>query len=181
MQLQPPSTHGCHSHPQAQRGGVGGGTCHKSTPSSHSPAPGSQPSQTQVLSKGLISSSAVCHPPRPQKIFPFCFPLCRRDRARESHLRRQRECHKLARDFLSWGRGVMQRGQESIVCCVRWGIGQGVMGFKLQGARLMPDIRKRFLTEQTVNYSSRLPGEAPESPSLEVFRNSLGGHPLGGI
>lgn len=75
----------------------------------------------------------------------------------------------------------MQRGQESIVCCVRWGIGREVMGFKLQGARLMPDIRKRFLTEQTVNYSSRLPGEAPESPSLEVFKNSLGGHPLGGI
>lgn len=44
----------------------------------------------------------------------------------------------------------------------------------------MLDIRKRFLTEQTVNYSSRLPGEAPESPSLEVFKNRLGRHPLGG-
>lgn len=73
VRLQPPSTHGCHSHPRAQRGG-GGGTRHKSTPSSHSPAPGSQPSQTQVLSKGFISSSALCHPPDPKRSFLSVFP-----------------------------------------------------------------------------------------------------------
>lgn len=40
----------------------------------------------------------------------------------------------------------------------------------------MLGIRKHFLTEQTVNYSDRLPGEALESPLLEIFKNRLGRH-----
>lgn len=43
----------------------------------------------------------------------------------------------------------------------------------------MLGIRKRFLTEQTVNYSDRLPGEALESPSLEIFKTRLGRCPSG--
>lgn len=52
--LSPPATAGEHGR---------GGTCHRSTAPSRSPAPGSQLLQTQVLSKGLMSSSALCHHP----------------------------------------------------------------------------------------------------------------------
>lgn len=55
------------------------------------------------------------------------------------------------------------------------------MGFKLQRARLMLDIRKHFVTEQTVNYSSRLPGQAPGSLLLEAGKNRLGRHNSRGI
>lgn len=43
----------------------------------------------------------------------------------------------------------------------------------------MLDIRKHFLTKQTDNYSSRLPGQAPGSPSLEAGKNRLGRHNSG--
>lgn len=45
----------------------------------------------------------------------------------------------------------------------------------------MLDIRKHILTEQTVNYSSRLPGQGPGSPSREAGKNRLGQHNSGGI
>ena len=62
----------------AQRGSTGG-THHKSAPPPPSPAPVSQPAQTQLLSKGLISSVALCQPPHnPKKpllsVFPCVWP-----------------------------------------------------------------------------------------------------------
>lgn len=87
-----PESHWCHcSHPPClpkpaapqhpwvlrsppARQGSTGGTGHKSTLPPRSPAPGSQPSQTQVLSKGLISSSALCQPPDPKRSFLSVFP-----------------------------------------------------------------------------------------------------------
>lgn len=56
----PPRTHGCRGHKP-------------SLPPSSS-APGSQLSETQVLSKDVISSRALCQPPDPKRSFFSVFP-----------------------------------------------------------------------------------------------------------
>ncbi|KFP14178.1 hypothetical protein Z169_12623, partial [Egretta garzetta] len=48
-------------------------------------------------------------------------------------------------------------------------------GFKLQEGRFRLDIRKKFFTTRVVKQWNRLPGEAADAPSLEVFKARLDG------
>ncbi|KFM03592.1 hypothetical protein AS27_04405, partial [Aptenodytes forsteri] len=48
-------------------------------------------------------------------------------------------------------------------------------GFKLKEGRFRLDIRKKFFTMRVVRHRHRLPGEAVDAPSLEVFKARLDG------
>ncbi|KFW79661.1 hypothetical protein N305_11202, partial [Manacus vitellinus] len=48
-------------------------------------------------------------------------------------------------------------------------------GFKVKESRFRSDIRKKFFTVRVVRHWHRLPREAVDAPSLEVFKARLDG------
>ena len=71
----------------------------------------------------------------------------------------------------SWGKEKL--GRDSLL--VRVVIGQGVNDFKLKEVRFGLEIWKIFFTQRVVRHWHRLPREAMDAPSLEMFKATLDG------
>jgi len=51
--------------------------------------------------------------------------------------------------------------------------GLGGRGFQLKEGRFKLNIRRKFFTQRVVRHQHRLPREAVDAPSLEVFKTRL--------
>ena len=67
--------------------------------------------------------------------------------------------------------GVKRMGPDSFQWCpVR---GQGAMGTNLKHRKFRLNMRKNFFPLRVTEHCNRLPREAVESPSLEIFKTRL--------
>ena len=103
-------------------------------------------------------------------------PLCCEDRLRELGLltlekRRLRGGLIAAFQYLQGDYGKAGEGPFAWECSDRT---KG-NGFKLKEGRYRLDIRKKFSTVRVARHWDRLPREAEDAPSMEVFKGRLDG------
>ncbi|PKU41114.1 hypothetical protein llap_8584 [Limosa lapponica baueri] len=102
--------------------------------------------------------------------------LCCEDRLREFRLF-SLEKRRLQGDLtvvFEYLKGAHMRDGEGLFIreCSDW---MRSNGFKMEECRFRLDIRKKFFTMRVVRHWNRLPREAVDAPSLEVFKTRLDG------